>query len=171
MPRTKVCSKCKKRKLLAKFYSHKRGICGKRTDCKECADAKIREWRSKDPGYNRKQQKRYRRRKPEVLLAMAARRRAKARGLAFDLKPEDLLPLPTHCPVLGILLSVGDGMHNDGSYSVDRIHNDQGYVKGNVAVVSYKASRLKSDASTEELLKIAEFYKLRSSVLHQAGNG
>lgn len=46
----------------------------------------------------------------------------------------------------------------DHRYSVDRIDNTKGYVPGNVIVVSYRANRIKSDADTTELLKIARFY-------------
>ena len=36
------------------------------------------------------------------------------------------------------------------SYSLDRIDNKKGYVKGNVAVMSYKANRLKNDGTAVE---------------------
>jgi len=39
------------------------------------------------------------------------------------------------------------------------INNYKGYIKGNVIIVSWKANRLKWDASKDELLKLANFYK------------
>lgn len=79
-----------------------------------------------------------------------AKDRAKKRGLEFSLARQDV-QIPTHCPVLGIPLSVSAGRHSDNSPTLDRIDNDRGYVKGNVGVISFRANRFKSNASVEEL--------------------
>lgn len=44
------------------------------------------------------------------------------------------------------------------SPTLDRLDNTKGYVRGNVIVVSYRANRLKSDATIYELRRLAEFY-------------
>lgn len=82
---------------------------------------------------------------------------SKKRDLPFDLTKEDI-PIPDVCPVLGIPLKVNPGHHNkDDSPSVDRIDPTKGYVKGNVAVISCKANRIKNDATLEELEKVCEW--------------
>jgi len=52
----------------------------------------------------------------------------------FDLLESDFeLPLPTHCPILGIPLTYagnGKGRQTDASATVDKIDNDRGYIKG-----------------------------------------
>lgn len=73
------------------------------------------------------------------------------------------MPLPTHCPVLGVKLAYGPGRgrklyENGTAASLDRIHNHLGYVKGNVIVISLRANLLKGQATVEELRKIADFY-------------
>lgn len=48
---------------------------------------------------------------------------------------------------------------HDGSPTIDRIINDLGYVKGNVIVISWRANRIKSDATLAELKAIVAFYE------------
>ena len=97
---------------------------------------------------------------PERRLLQLARARARRKGLAFDLKPGDLA-VPTRCPVLGIELRVGGRGFTDCSPTVDRIDNSKGYVVGNVLVVSWRANRIKADATAEELSQVAAFYMAR----------
>lgn len=84
--------------------------------------------------------------------------RAKDQGVEFDLVATDLV-VPSHCPVLGIALKAGSKTHVDCSPSVDRIDPKGGYVRGNVAVISYRANRLKCDATIEELEKVIEYLR------------
>lgn len=105
---------------------------------------------------------------PEKALLQNARRRAKRKGIPYDLVHTDLLPLPTHCPVLGIKLAYGPGRgrklyENRAAASLDRIRNEEGYVKGNVIIVSLRANLLKGQATIDELQKIADFYRRLSS--------
>jgi hypothetical protein len=100
---------------------------------------------------------------PEKSLLQNARRRARRKGIAFDLLYTDLMPLPTYCPVLGVKLAYGPGrgrkLYDNGSAaSLDRIHNSLGYIKGNVIVISLRANLLKGQATIAELRKIADFY-------------
>lgn len=62
------------------------------------------------------------------------------------------------CPVLGIPLFKGTGKLTDNSPTLDRIDSTGGYTKDNVLVVSARANRIKSDATIEELLKVALYY-------------
>lgn len=66
--------------------------------------------------------------------------------------------MPEKCPVLGFVLNYENTKTADNSPSLDRIDNDLGYVLGNVIVVSWKANRLKSNATVNELEAIAKFY-------------
>lgn len=90
--------------------------------------------------------------------------RAKKRGFEFNLTEEDIA-IPLFCPVLGIRIrQPGENETRlrgckDNSPSVDRIDQQRGYVKGNVIVVSWRANRLKSDASLDELRAVLRFYE------------
>jgi hypothetical protein len=98
---------------------------------------------------------------PIALIIMCARRSAKARGLICQITRADLLPLPVECPVLGIRLDYAYGTKNrkalPNSPSVDRIDNTKGYIPGNVQIISWKANRLKSNGTPDELMRVARY--------------
>jgi hypothetical protein len=96
--------------------------------------------------------------KPESEMLSRVRARARLRGLDFSLTLDDIT-IPDICPVLGIPLKKGIGVACDNSPELDRIKNDIGYVPGNVMVISRRANRIKNDATVDELLTIASFYK------------
>ena len=93
-----------------------------------------------------------------------AKTRAKERGLEFDLSLEDI-KIPSHCPIMGILLEVHRG--KSGAYkaspSLDRIDNTRGYTKDNVRVISQLANSMKGAATPEEMVLFANW------VLNQKG--
>lgn len=82
-----------------------------------------------------------------------ARKRAQRRGLPFDIEPDDIV-IPEACPVLGIAL---DGSSRDSTPSLDRVVPAKGYVRGNIAVISFRANRIKSDANAEELRSVLAY--------------
>lgn len=90
---------------------------------------------------------------PQVELWYSAKRRAQDLSLPFSIEIEDIA-IPDYCPVLGIKLCRGDGHIAETSPTLDRIIPELGYVPGNIAVISNRANRLKSDASINELEKI-----------------
>jgi hypothetical protein len=97
------------------------------------------------------------------LLLSGAKTRAKKAGLPFNLTEEDI-ELPLRCPALGIDLIYGGGHDNrDASPSLDRLRPEFGYVRGNVATISYRANRIKSNAQLHELKSIAAFLEDRLS--------
>lgn len=97
-------------------------------------------------------------------LVQVAKRRARAAGLPFDLALEALLPAPVYCPVLGIPLWYGPFSgcmfdSKDNRPSLDRIDNTKGYLEGNVCVISYRANRLKGDATPQEMEAVASYVR------------
>lgn len=113
-----------------------------------------RAWRTKNEGYFLRY---YRERTAEGMLRRA-KDRAQKKGIQFDLTLEDIV-IPTHCPILGMPLLAGGqgerGSHHLSSPSLDRIDNTQGYVRGNIVVISSRANTLKRDATLEEVQKLA----------------
>jgi hypothetical protein len=82
-----------------------------------------------------------------------AKSRAKALGIEFSITIQDI-PVPEFCPVLGIPLFPGIKVITDNSPTVDRIRLDRGYVSGNARVISYRANRLKSNATIQEIEQV-----------------
>jgi len=110
-----------------------------------------RQWALDNPEKRAAAQRRYLVKYPERRMV----KKAVARGLPCDLTPEDLLPLPLVCPVLGITLST-DG-DKDSSHSLDRIDSSLGYTRDNVRVISWRANMLKNNATLEELVLLGQY--------------
>lgn len=92
--------------------------------------------------------------KPRVML-YAAKLRAKEKGLECTISLRDVV-IPGECPLLGVPLVSGNRRRPvDGSPTLDRIDNTMGYVPGNVWVISYRANKIKNDATVAELFLIA----------------
>lgn len=87
-----------------------------------------------------------------------AKQRAKRNGLEFNLCLKDVV-LPKTCPVLGIPLFRAEGGMQDNSPTLDRIRLHQGYIKNNIAVISWRANRLKADAEIWEVEKILKYMR------------
>ena len=63
-----------------------------------------------------------------------------------------------YCPVYDIKLNwFNEGKAKDNSVSFDRTDPDKGYVTGNVVVMSWKANRLKNNATKEDLQALADY--------------
>ena len=144
---------------------------GRRSYCREC-EKKIQNTpekkkrrrelelqRRKDPEYvkisNMRDKIRIHNNPNSIKLALlrGAKQRAKIKGLEFNIDISDI-ELPNVCPLLEIPLISSCREENstiDNAYSIDRIDSNKGYIKGNVWVISYKANRIKNNASLEEL--------------------
>lgn len=87
---------------------------------------------------------------------------AKKRNIEFTLTLAELnsLTFPITCPILGIPLKFNRERLQDNSYSIDRIDSSIGYNIDNIVVISWKANRLKNNATKEELQQISNFYNL-----------
>jgi hypothetical protein len=138
------CSKCGEHKLPSAFYANCSSKTKLHTACKDCTDSSTR-------AHYKKNLAKY--------LLSSAKARALAAGIEFALEPEDLV-VPAHCPVFGFAMSYGTGRgRTDASYSIDRFDNGLGYVRGNVAVISWLANRLKNDATLSQLERVAAWMR------------
>lgn len=101
------------------------------------------------------------RRDPRLQMLAGARLRAKQRSLLFDIELNDI-QIPVVCPITNETLSVGEKGSHDNSPTLDRIDNRQGYVKGNVAVISKRANTLKGNFTFEEIKRLAQYIEKRN---------
>lgn len=91
-------------------------------------------------------------------MYMRAKGRAKSRELPFSITLSEMPEIPKYCPILGIPLYHANikGARNN-SPSLDKIVPGKGYVKGNVQIISSKANRMKSNATTEEVGRLYRY--------------
>jgi len=105
----------------------------------------------------------------EMMLWIAAKGRAKKKGVEFAIAPTDIV-IPDYCPVFGTKLDKTWGnraMNNksrENAPSLDRIDPRKGYVPGNVAVMSFRANSVKGDGLPQEHRQIAAFLESRGRV-------
>ena len=89
--------------------------------------------------------------KYEKKILNDARHRANKKGLDFNLTIEDAV-IPVYCPLINHKLNrIPNNKAKEYSPSIDRIDNSKGYIKGNVMIISFKANRIKSNMSIDEL--------------------
>lgn len=83
--------------------------------------------------------------------------------MPYDLDQEYLESIWTgECPVSGVKLDKEAERADGGAAELDRINPALGYTKGNVAFLSRKMNRVKSDVSIEELENLLRWMKLMS---------
>lgn len=165
---TKICGRCKEEKLFTCFHKNKSTKDGFQHFCITCSQLQYSATKTERSLYSRNYHithKRQRTKESEIrriekrreILLEQARHRAKRNNLPFSITVEDIL-IPTVCPVLGISLEINVGKGRTGtSPSLDRFLPELGYVKGNVNIISDRANSLKSNATPEELRRIADW--------------
>lgn len=122
----------------------------------ENARARCKKWRDSHKKELAVSQAKYYKDNPDVYLLNACRQRAKKLGIPFNITREDVI-IPQNCPALGMPLERGTKGFHESSPSIDQIVPGKGYIKGNVMVVSFRANRIKSNASLDELRKVVAY--------------
>jgi len=173
----KTCSKCKQQKLIFDFFRNVQSRDGHRNDCKVCQKHVALAWQQANKERRKLYQKEYRKR-PQVkkrraelsklwnreniesVLLTKAKKRARLLRLDCNLSKEDIV-VPSCCPILGIPLKITAHIIGDNSPTLDRIIPHLGYIRGNVAVISARANRIKNDATVEEIERVFQWLKTR----------
>lgn len=181
----KICTACGQKKPTERFTKRARSKDGLSSCCRECKkksrnkerDALSNKlwyqknkdrrrqvhkaWQESNPGKKEASTAAWRRTEAGWISRMLANARSRAakKGIPFSIGKDDLKPLMvSHCPALGIeLVYHNAGGNRYDSASLDRIVPSLGYVPGNIAVISYKANRMKSDSTEEELWMLAQW--------------
>jgi hypothetical protein len=84
---------------------------------------------------------------------------ARKRNIEFNITLENIFA-PDFCPIFNTKLNYsGKPNAPEEKPSLDRIDNTKGYIPGNIMVISWRANKLKADATLEQLYKAALFWK------------
>jgi hypothetical protein len=137
-----VCKRCGLGKVAQRIRKREDGTSYKTFYCAPCSTSGTRKYREMNAAKR---------------LWSSAKSRAAQIGVDFNLEPEDIV-VPALCPIFRIPLSHTYNRRHDGTPSIDRINPRRGYVRGNIVVISWRANRLKNNATTEELRALADFY-------------
>ena len=159
---TKLCRACGEDKPLEAFNKDGKRSDGRRTRCREC-DAKSFQARYSDPEWKAKHNLRakcwrnqLKDADPKKLWALDAlanaKMRAKRAGVPCTLTMLDVVgAVVDTCPLLGLPIIYAQPKLSDNSPTLDKKIPHKGYVPDNIAVISHRANRLKSDSTIEEL--------------------
>jgi hypothetical protein len=156
---TKICCDCGDEKPITDFGIRRNQKDGHNYYCKSCNSAQSSDYARRNLAKIRYRTNLWRSLKQEYWMIQRAKSRANKSGIEFAITEHDII-IPEFCPVLGIRLkrsNVRGGTHN--SPSLDRIKPELGYVKGNVAVISWRANSLKKDATSDEIFKVAKWLR------------
>ena len=110
---------------------------------------------------SRKQE--WKRRNPEKVWAAAAahnsRLRAKKKGLTHEITAEYILSiLPEECPIFETeFVFYGNKVPGAKSATIDRIWANEGYIPGNIRIISGKANRIKNAYMAEDVLRVGNW--------------
>lgn len=132
-----------------------------------CVKCHEENWRERPNGTRqcRTCSNRNRAERPAKARFRSLRHRAEEKGLEFTIDIDDL-EIPDVCPVLGIPIErTRGGPPAENSPSVDRIDNTKGYTKDNVHVISFRANRLKNNATPDELRAVADYIERKAAGL------
>lgn len=165
---TKFCNMCKIEKFLPEFSKNASSSDGLQYRCRSCDKDYQTKRRTENYevslDYGRKYQAK-RRQDFEYRLKMlinASKQRAKTKNRKHEITVEDIksiYPIDGKCPIFGIELTFGDSGFRENSPSIDRIDSTKGYTTDNVQIISWKANRIKSYATVEELEMIVAYMK------------
>jgi hypothetical protein len=94
-------------------------------------------------------------------MCWGAKKRARDNGVPFSITPDDVhavWPADNLCPIFRtpLMQNRRKGLRND-SPTLDRVINEKGYVKGNIAIISWRANTVKSNLPQEIFLRIADY--------------
>ena len=164
----KVCNRCKNPKDLFTFSINKASKDGLQDRCKECDKAYQKQRRSENKesfleygrNYQAKRRQDFEYRLQMLLNASKQRAVLKQREHSLTLQDiKELYPINNKCPIFGFDLEFNSAGFRETSPSLDRIDSSKGYTRDNVQVISWKANRIKSYATVEELEAVVSFMK------------
>jgi hypothetical protein len=165
---TKQCNTCQEHKALFEFSKNKASPDGLQYRCRSCDKEYQNKRRENNKeaclNYDRKYQAK-RRQDFDFRLKMllnASKQRAALKKREHTLTLEDIkefYPIDGKCPVFGFDLQFNSGGFRETSPSLDRIDSSKGYTRDNVQIISWKANRLKSYATVEDLEILVAYLK------------
>ena len=151
-----ICINCATEKPLTIDYFHFRRDNNKfRPKCRDCHKIKCKKrYDNRTSDQIDQDSKRYMSVPANIRLWKLAKKRADKKGLSFNITPNDII-VPIYCPVFPYLKL--NSQYLDVCPSLDRIDNKQGYIVGNIRVISHRANSIKGFASEEELLSVLAY--------------
>lgn len=168
LPNTKCCNRCRKYLPFDMFNKNSANKDKLSSHCKVCDKISQEKTKRKTVQQRLDYGRKYQAEKRKdfnyriKMLVNASKQRARLKGIEHNITVEDVLelyPVDGKCPVFGITLEFGNAGFRDNSPSIDKIDPNLGYTKDNIQIISWRANRLKVDATIEELELLLAYLK------------
>jgi hypothetical protein len=129
-------------------HKHKRSTC-KDIECSGCVHKRVRYLCAECGGFPVLAQR----------MHVRAKERAKKQDVPFNITCQDILELIGDgvCPVFGTTYPLNSRKLCKESASLDKFVPELGYVRGNCAVISWLANAIKTDATAEQVRRVANW--------------
>lgn len=148
-----MCSRCKLEKSPEEFSKSSAKKNGRQAWCKLCL-SEVRDLENDKYQANARKKRAQPRGYQKTALYNAAQR-SRDTGIPFSLTLKNLPELPENCPCCNIRFIVRGPWRS--TPSLDKILPENGYVPENVQWLCRHCNKLKSNASPEELMRLAVF--------------
>jgi hypothetical protein len=163
---TSYCNGCKTDLPINLFSKDKSRACGVRYKCKACSAIEFAKFKNSD-GYVKRlvkaNQQRIDLKQNNPIKRWAhvafhnAKKRAGQTNAEFTITKDWLMDNAVqYCPLLDVELIYNASKSTPNTASVDRKDPARGYTPDNCKVISFKANRIKSNASNEEIALLAQ---------------
>jgi hypothetical protein len=168
LPTTKCCNRCREYLPFSLFSKNSANKDKLSSHCKQCDQISQEKKRRKSPEKQLEFSRKYQRERRNdfnyrlKMLINASKQRAVKKQIEHCITVEDLkeiYPKDGCCPVFGFKLKFGNAGFREHSPSIDRIDSSKGYTKDNIQILSWRANRLKTDATVEELEMLLSYLK------------
>ncbi len=157
------CTKCNTFKVEEYFEKRPDNVKKLRSHCKECRKFESAYYhRTVKHRMNHKEAikdiDRHNKWRADPLLSLKkylirlSKNHSKAKNIKFSITVDNII-IPNKCPLLNVPFDTSNTMY---SYSIDRIDNSKGYIKGNIAVISRLANMMKNAATFVELIEFSK---------------
>lgn len=165
---SKVCCWCKEDKFLSEYTKNIAAADGLQYRCRTCDIAYQKKRRADNLEKNLEYGRAYQKKRREnfdyrlKMLIHASKQRAKDKNRVHEITVKyikAIYPKDGKCPIFGIELEFNSAGFRENSPSIDRIDSSKGYTVDNIQIISWKANRIKSCATVEELEAIVSYMK------------
>jgi len=163
--RVKRCTDCHHELPISNFSKDLSKKIGYKTKCKGCVsrlDKKYKQTEQYERTKNKYRETLKRKKQADPLTHWVqrayfnAKTRAKKNRYEFTITKSWLREnIAATCPLLGITLIYNSTKTMDASASLDRKDSTKGYTPENCRIISFRANRIKNNATTEELQMLA----------------
>jgi hypothetical protein len=165
---SKICSQCKEDKFFSEYTKNRAAPDGLQYKCRSCDIVYQKKRRANNLENNLEYAREYQKKRRKnfdyrlQMLINASKQRAKDKNRVHEITVKDIkaiYPIDGKCPIFGIQLEFNSAGFRENSPSIDRIDSSRGYTVDNIQIISWKANRIKSYATVEELETIVSYMK------------